>query len=258
MRSGSRLSALLARAWVWAAVCVSAAWAPLPALAGPAEATSSPSASGRIAWHLLSARQQLALQPLQKDWSTLSSDRQQKWLEVAARMPTMTADERSRIQERMAEWARMTPYQRGQARLQFQEVRQLQAEDRQARWEAYLALTDDERTALAGQAKRAAPASPSVATPAATSSQGASKKSASVSAARHTAAPQAVAPTVVQIKPGATTRLVSKTSSPPAHTQPGAPKIAGSGEFVDPLTLLPRKGPQAAVAASTDDQAATP
>lgn len=207
------------------------------------------SSSGQTPWVALSPQQRRDLQPLQKEWQSLSADRQQKWLEVAARMPLMSDDERGRVRERMFEWARMSPSQRGQARLQFQEVRQWPSEDRQARWEAYLALTDDERTALAGQAQRgASSASPPSGKPSA-STQGYQKKNTLVAPAHSLSTGKTVAPTLVQIKPGATTQLVSRTLTPPSHQQPGMPKIAATEHFVDPLTLLPKRGPQAAAMA---------
>jgi hypothetical protein len=61
-----------------------------------------------------------------------------------------------------------------------------------------------------------------------------------------TATVKPVAPTVVQAKPGATTTLMSKPANPPAHQQPGLPKVAATPGFVDRTTLLPQKGAQAA------------
>jgi hypothetical protein len=209
-----------------------------------------PSSSGQTPWTALSPQQKRDLHPLQKEWLGLTADRQQKWLEVAARMPFMSDDERERVRERMYEWARMSPAQRGQARLQFQEVRQWPSEDRQARWEAYLALTDDERSALAGQAQRGgAPHAVTAAAKPATPLAGVQKKNTVVAPAQILSPGKTVAPTLVQIKPGATTQLVSRTLTPPAHQQPGMPKIAATEHFVDPLTLLPKRGPQAAAMA---------
>ena len=202
---------------------------------------ASTASQGQVPWASLTAQQRRELQQLQKVWPALSADRQQKWLEVAARMPLMTNEERGRVRERMFDWAQMTPAQRGQARLQFQEVRQWPADDRQAKWEAYLALTDDERTALAGQASRGGQHSASAA---------ATQKKNTVSAsAPGLNVKKPVAPTVVQIKPGATTQLVSKVHAPPSHHQPGMPKIVATATFVDPQTLLPKRGPQAAAMA---------
>jgi hypothetical protein len=64
-----------------------------------------------------------------------------------------------------------------------------------------------------------------------------------------------VAPTVIQAKPGATTTTLTTPAKPPLHHQPGLPKIVATPAFVDPTTLLPRRGPQAAAmrtAASSD------
>jgi hypothetical protein len=65
----------------------------------------------------------------------------------------------------------------------------------------------------------------------------------------------AIAPVVVQATPGATTTTMSVRAVPPAHNQPGLPKIAATPGFVDPATLLPQRGPQGAAvraAASTE------
>lgn len=197
-------------------------------------------------WTSLSRAQKSVLAPLQRDWATIDPARKQKWLEVARRFPTMPEAERQRIQERMAEWARMTPSERGRARLQFQETRQLSPEDRQARWEAYRALPEDERQALAQKAKKPPP-------PKAAASSGSPEgRTAEASPKRNVVTPQrqapvkTVAPTLVQAKPGATTSLLTAKNPPPAHQQSGLPKIAATNDFVDPNTLLPQRGPQGA------------
>ncbi len=193
-------------------------------------------------WLSLSRSQQTVLAPLQRDWSSIDAPRKQKWLEVARRFPTLPEAERARIQERMAEWARMTPAERGRARLQFQESRLLSAEDRQASWEAYRALPDDERKALVQRAKKP-PAKPA-ASPEAQMADTSPKRNV-VSPTRQAPA-KSVAPTIVQAKPGASTSLLTAKTPPPSHQQSGLPKIAATKGFVDPDTLLPQRGPQAA------------
>lgn len=235
--------------WLLAAALVCGGHAAGQTKGSAAGQIAAPSSSGQTPWASLSPQQKRDLQPLQKEWLSLTADRQQKWLEVAARMPFMSDDERARVRDRMFEWARMSPTQRGQARLQFQEVRQRPSEDRQAQWEAYLALTDDERTAWAGQARRGAPQAVAASGHAAAPLSGIQKKNTVVAPAQSLSAGKTVAPTLVQIKPGATTQLVSRTLAPPAHQQPGMPKIAATEHFVDPLTLLPKRGPQAAAMA---------
>jgi len=243
---------------LWAALACSAMAAGQTKAPGT-RSPSAPSSPGQVTWASLSDPQKRDLQPLQKEWSTLTADRQQKWLEVAARMPIMNDDERERVRERMFEWTRLSPSQRGQARLQFQEVRQWPTEDRQARWEAYLALSDDERTALAGQAQRGNPTAVAASGKLSASAAGVQKKNTVIAPAQGLTTHKTVGPTIVQIKPGATTQLVSRTNASPAHHQPGMPKIAATAHFVDPLTLLPKRGPQAAaMAGSTDEQTPPP
>ena len=203
------------------------------------------------AWASLTVAQQQALAPLQRDWQSIDATRRQKWIEVAARFPSMPADERGRVQQRMAEWARLTPAERTQARLQFQEVRQVPAPERQAKWQAYQALSDAERQTLAQRAKpQAKPASaPEPQAKARAQGEAAQGKHNLVVASTVPPA-RAIAPIVVQAKPGATTTTMSTRTSAPTHSHPGLPKIAATAGYVDPATLLPRRAPQGAASAA--------
>lgn len=207
-------------------------------------------------WSALNATQQQALAPLRPTWDANDAPRKLKWIEVADRFPAMPAAERRRVQERMAAWASMTPSERARARVQFQETRGIGAEERQARWQAYQSLPDDERKRLALAAKKAPPPATSASSrvvAAATSDPGNAKRN--LVATSPSPAPRAVAPTVVQAKPGASTTTVATRAKPPLHHQHGLPKIVATPNFVDPATLLPRRGPQAAAmrtAASSD------
>lgn len=223
--------------------------------------TAAPVVDRSPTWASLSPAQKEALSPLQRDWATIELNRKQKWLEIAGRFPGMSSEERQRLQERMSEWARLTPAQRADARLQFQEVRRVPAEERQSRWEAYQALPAEERDKLARQARPAAPASSaSAARPRAqAAASGAPLKSNPVAMGVGPST-RPVAPTVVQAKPGATTTSMSTRAVPPPHHQPGLPKIAATPGYVDPATLLPKRGPQGAAikAAASADPAEQP
>jgi hypothetical protein len=224
-------------------------WSVMPAMAQPTPANSGAAAASGPAWATLTPAQQSALAPLKRDWQGIDAVRKQKWLEIAARFPAMPVEERQRVQDRMAEWARMTPEERGRARLQFQEVRQISPQDRQARWDAYLSLPVEERRALARSASTVPPAPkpprPDAAgRPVAAPETAPKQKINVVDAPSKQATPVVVAPTVVQAKPGATTTLVTKTATPPAHAKPGGPKIAASQDMVDRRTLLPQAGAQ--------------
>lgn len=210
-------------------------------------------------WQSLTPTQRNSLKPLEREWSSIDEQRKQKWLEIAARYPTMPPAEQQRVSARMAEWVKLSPAQRGQTRLNFQEARQLTKEERQARWQAYQALSPEQRSKLAaraapvtgarnGEASRKAAPVPRDAVQA---------KSNLVPNTSYAAPPRAVGPTVVQAQPGATTSLISKRPTPPAHQQPGLPKIAASQGFVDKSTLLPQRGAQGAAAAAAQAPSTT-
>jgi len=59
-----------------------------------------------------------------------------------------TADEQEKMQARMKDWAKLTPQQRAQARLNFAEVQQVTVDERKTKWEAYQSLSSDERQEL--------------------------------------------------------------------------------------------------------------
>lgn len=199
-------------------------------------------------WSELSASQRASLKPLERDWATIDGDNKQKWIDVARRMPGMGAAERERVQARMSEWTHLSPQQRGQARLGFQEAKQVSPKDRQAQWEAYQALPPERKRQLQSRAVPPPPYSGPAAT--AQRNSRAQTKSNIVPNPAHAAPPKPVAPSVIQAQPGATTSLISKRPTPPAHQQTGVPKIAATPEFVDKTTLLPQRGPQAAAARS--------
>ena len=221
----------------------------------PAAAASLPAgiAPSGPAWQELSAAQRAILAPLERDWGTIDAPRKSKWLEVAHRFPAMPVADQQRVQERMAEWARMTPAERGRARLSFQEFKQFSPEQKQARWEAYQALPDEERKALAIRSKpaderpRSTAGAASAAPLPAGGKTGASPKPAASAPAP---TPKPVSPTVVQARPGATTTLMTTPVVPPEHHRPGQPKIAAKPGQVNPTTLLPQSGPQAAASAA--------
>jgi hypothetical protein len=231
-----------------------APWLAVAALSAVLAAAAHAAERGPL-WGSLTSVQQQALAPLQRDWSSIPAEPKQKWLEVAGRLPKMSADERARVQERMAEWSRMTPAERAQARVQFQEVRRLSADERQTRWQEYQQLPDGERSLLAEKAlaeRKAATAS------AARQTSAEVGKSSVVGTTRAPAAPGATA-SLQQAKPGATTTTISTRPAPPAHHQAGLPKIVATPGFVDRATLLPQRGPQgAAVRAASADPTQQP
>lgn len=227
----------------------------------PRASVKPPTAEQGVRWADLKPPQQVVLQPLQSDWASIDSPRKEKWLELAARFPKMSPTEQSRVQARMVEWTKLTPQERGQARVNFQEAKQLPAQDRQSRWDAYQKLPDEQKRELAARAVPAAPRASAEASaktsPAALTGRSdkpgrelPQAKSNLVPNPALSAAPKPVSPTIVQAGPGATTTVMTKRANPPPHQQAGLPKIAATSEFVDKATLLPQRGPQGAATRS--------
>jgi hypothetical protein len=209
-------------------------------------ATASAEAGPR--WSELTPAQRTALKPLERDWATIDAERKQKWIEVAGRMPGMPPPERERVQARMTEWARLSPQERGKARLAYQQAKQVAPQDRQQRWEAYQTLSPEQKRQLQARAVPAPPPNGSRAAPVPRGERNdhPQLKSNIVPNPAYAAPPKPIGPTVVQAQPGVSTQLISKRPSPPAHQQIGLPKIAATPEFVDRNTLLPQRGPQGA------------
>lgn len=169
-------------------------------------APAAPRAEAAPTWNELATAQKQALAPLQVTWSTLSEGHKRKWIALSQNYGSLPPPEKARLHSRMAEWAALSPQQRTQARLNFAETQKLPADDRKAKWEAYQALSADEKRRLAAGAQKAKPPAPTTAA--------------------------AVQPVPAQ-----------KLTRPPAPQRPDArtPRIAGAAE-VDHHTLLPPPG----------------
>ena len=212
-------------------------------------------------WRTLTPHQRDVLSPLAGQWHQMDDTARDKWLNVADRYKHLSPAEQSRVRERMAQWSHLQPQARGEARLRFQQSRQLSAEERQRKWEAYQSLPSETREALSRSAQRQArpvELSRGMTGPfearqlyntqqrdeQARSNQKSNMAPRTPGHARP--GPQVVAPVVIKAGPGATTRLLTQPPAPSGHQQAGMPKINSAGPFVDPVTLLPRKGAQGA------------
>lgn len=130
------------------------------------------------AWSQLSPKQQETLAPLAKDWDKMENIRKKKWLGIADRYPSMKQDEQHRMQDRMREWANLTPDQRAKVRSSYKDFNQLPPEQKQLvkqKWEAYSNLPREQQLLL----REAGKSSKLIAPPA----------SAAISAAGHPADP---------------------------------------------------------------------
>jgi hypothetical protein len=212
-------------------------------------------------WQALSPSQKKVLQPLAPHWQVMDRTSREKWLNVANRFDRLSPPERLRVQERMDQWAKLPAQQRGEARLRFQQTRQISPDERQRKWAAYQALSAEDRHDLTRQAERKAKpvflsnnaVGPREARQAYTAKQ---RARADTSPQKSNMVPNAapgmasartvVRPAIVRASTGATTSLVNQRPNPALHQQTGLPKIAATKGFVDPVTLLPRKGAQGA------------
>lgn len=228
-----------------------------------ARAQALPSATAAVStheatdWGRLTTAQRQALAPLAAQWASLDDASRDKWLVVAERYPRLSPSAQERMRSRMTQWAKLPPQQRGEARLRFQNSRQLSAEERQKKWAAYQALPPEERQGLAQQARRkqqpvvlpdSEPGPREAGQRSSLRRHGQDERKTNVvpNTTHAAPAPQAITPTLIKSGPGATTSLVNQTASPPLHQHTGLSKINAAKGFVDPQTMLPRKGPQGA------------
>lgn len=258
------LSAGLALGTVLAGAAVALAAPPTTSAPGVAAKPAAESAADAdLPWAGLTAAQRKSLAPLERDWVHLTTSQRKLWVELAQRLPTMSPDRQQRIQARMAEWARMTPAERGQARLRFiQSQRAANNETQEKRWDDYKALPTEQKKQFAARAavpasaatqpKARAGAGLTAADPGATLLP--TRKSNLVPNPNFAVQPKTIAPSMLKAGPGASTTTLTKPATPPSHQQTGLPKIAASPGFVDRSTLLPKRGPQGAAATPVTEE----
>lgn len=140
--------------------CLIASGASVPATASAQTSPAAKSAPAKTAavtpskplWKELDLAQQQALRPLAPHWDDLSASHKRKWLALSRNYKAMPADEQTLLHSRMTEWVALSPQQRTQARFNFAEVKRLPADERQAKWAEYQALSDEEKRRLAERA----------------------------------------------------------------------------------------------------------
>ncbi len=104
-------------------------------------------------WQALSKRQKQALAPLSSEWHTLTAAQKQKWRTLAKSFLALSDEEQMTLHARMRDWATLTPRQRNQARFNFNSAQSLTIQDKRAQWEAYQALTAQEKKTLSSGPK---------------------------------------------------------------------------------------------------------
>ncbi len=169
-------------------------------------------------WRELTPMQQQSLAPLATKWDTLNETQKRKWIALSQNFPRMPVAEQAKLHSRMTEWASLSAQQRAQARISFGETQAIPPDDKKAKWEAYQALSPEEKKKLAA---------------------GATKPPTTAAA----------------IKPVAPDKLAHvPTNRPRSKSEPEAkaPRIAAAPNQVDHNTLLPQQQPASAPAPASN------
>ena len=169
------------------------------------DSRTAPAANARgegPGWETLNTPQKLALYPLADRWALLSGLQKRRWLALAQGFAALPSDEQARLHDRMTEWASLSAQQRNQARLNFAVTHRMAPEDKRTQWNAYQALSEEDKRKLAARAAQkpqgAAPALRPV------SPRKLAKVPAAINAPGNPANPPKVAPA-----PGVTARIAA-------------------------------------------------
>jgi len=107
-------------------------------------------------WAELTPVQQQSLKPLATYWNTISEAQKRKWLEISKNYATLAPGDQNTLHSRMSEWVALSPQQRAQARLNFAKTKelspQLTPDEKKEKWQAYQALSPEEKAGLAQKA----------------------------------------------------------------------------------------------------------
>lgn len=118
--------------------------------ARPNIAASKPAA--KPDWKELTLAQQQSLKPLAANWATMGEVQKRKWLAISKNYPSLPPAEQAKLHSRMTEWVTLTQQQRTQARLNFAETKKIAPSEKTATWQAYQALSPEEKQKLAAKA----------------------------------------------------------------------------------------------------------
>jgi len=106
-------------------------------------------------WAELNAEQKRVLAPLSTEWDKMDGFRRKKWLGIAQRYPSLSAEEQTRMQRRMTDWAKLTPDERKRARDKYKSLQQATPEKKESvklKWQEYKELPESEKSRLKAEA----------------------------------------------------------------------------------------------------------
>ncbi|MFP5445278.1 MAG: DUF3106 domain-containing protein [Betaproteobacteria bacterium] len=211
-------------------------------------------------WETLTTPQKLALYPLAERRALISEAQKRRWLALAANFSALPEEEQAKFHDRMTDWASLSAQQRNQARLNYAVTNRLARDDKRAQWEAYQALSDEEKRALAaraapkpkGAAKALRPVSPKklAQVPAATQANPSRPNAPKIPPVLDHSAPRVAAP-VTPTAPPATGVPTQNPASNVVETAPVSIPVAvpaalpplGAGSAETPATTAPMVTP---------------
>ena len=121
------------------------------AIHSQASPSAVPASASNSSWQSLKGAQKKALAPLAPHWAQISPAQRNKWLAMSNNFDNLSNKEQAILHERMAEWSSLSPRQRAQARLNFNQTKTLDADAKKTQWEAYQALSPEDKKKLAAQ-----------------------------------------------------------------------------------------------------------
>jgi uncharacterized membrane protein len=114
--------------------------------------------ASKPSWAELNAQQQAALKPLAPNWEGMSAAQKRKWLSVSKDFEKLQPADQAKLHARMTDWSSLSTQQRGAARQNFAQHRELTdgltPEQRKAQWQAYQQLSPEEKRKLVESAQR--------------------------------------------------------------------------------------------------------
>jgi hypothetical protein len=232
--------------WVGAALMLAASsFVALPAEAQVKEAPPAASAPAtkhvvsKPLWRELTARQQRALEPLAPHWDSLTEPHKRKWLALSRNYATLPPADQETLHSRMIEWAALSNQQRTQARFNFAEVKQVPLDERKAKWEAYQALSEEEKRKLAERAK---PRPGAAATIRPVPPQKLAPLPAVAPDGQHTPRIQLAPPAPLPVRP----QLVAPAPRPAPAADPAFPPVSAEAQIPPPSSTPPVEASAAA------------
>jgi hypothetical protein len=100
-------------------------------------------------WSELTSTQKIALLPLRDNWRYLGDTSKRKWIALSNNFQSMAPAEQVKLHARMNDWVALSQQQRMEARLNFAQSKLLPQSHKSATWEAYQALSPEEKKRLA-------------------------------------------------------------------------------------------------------------